>query len=388
MVIDHGIEVVREALEIQNLQTNTSLLDYGLHLGLFERSTSGQVIAGSLNLKVLSPVVVVVNLSLELLVRLGIFVSATGLVGQAIVPATTNPKNADKLRCLYVFSAATHQIMNFDVTSIRTVNRLLMSIVIMLFGLRASISQPCEDLRKFMLRISYRLRIDYYLWCLLLAMDLVLTWSSTIHINLEQEYGTEINISHIMLSSYCVIQLSSSMLVIGNGLLTLLIMGTPLMFLDAGDNITVAKGISLFLYYLCFWSSDWRELFDWNHPILCKAEICKTLSTHPGDIKTVVREAAQKFDNWRIEEGLDDDGCFIAFDPPFVRSSDTTDANLNADQSIDLQNNSSDNDEEASGSSGQQPEERLTFDTSQAIYLQSRNPLLLTLAAIIIVIWK
>lgn len=386
-------QIIQEALELQNFQINSTLLDYGLNTGLIERLSNGQMIMGLLNIKLMSGSQVVRSVLLEFFMRLGVFVSATSLVKMAIDSDQQDTDAEDGIRGLYILSIVAHQVVNFDSTNIRTINRLLMSMAILLFSITTPNSPPCENMKNFKQKIRKRLAIDYYLWCLLFAMDLVLTCSSPLHINLEQEYGTELNVSHVMLSSYCVIHLSKSLQMIGHGRLSPLIMGTPLLFLDAGDSMSAFKGLSLFLYYLCFWCSDWRELVDWNHLMLCDAGVCNVLSNERGTLRQIKKKAKLKFDDWLIEHGLDDEGWFILLDPPTHRGNESivTPSGVNSEnegtQSAETNHEGT---EETSITATEQERSHLReVDYSgRAIYLQSRNPLLTSLAAIIIIVWK
>lgn len=403
-------KILQEAFELQSFQINNStLLDYGLHTGLISRSSNGQMIMSLLNIKLMSGGDVVKSVLMELFLRLGIFVSATSLIKMAIDSDTQDPDVEDVIRGIYILSVLFHQSINFNSTNLRNINRLLMSVAILLFNITTPNSPPCENMKNFKHKIRKRLTFDYYLWCLLFAMDLVLTWSSPLHIDLEQAYGTELNISHIMLSSYCVIHLSRSMQMIGHGRLTPLIIGTPLLFLDAGDSVSAVKALALVLYYLCFWCSDWRELVDWNHLLLCEAGVCSVLSSEQGNLKQIRSRAKTKFDDWLIEHGLDDEGWFIVFDSPsHVRNGTIIDENESSDTN---QNESepeieTEETEPPEGSNDEQNENNPTFRSTsdhesdsnnqprdsnisgRVIYLPSRHPLLTTLAAILIIVWK
>lgn len=370
------IDPLQEAFELQNLQSNTSLLEYGLRLGLIEEKQNGQIIMELLNIKLMSSSQIFRTIVLELLMRLGVFVSATGLVKSAIDSHGDTPDAEDGMKCLYVISIIAHQIMNFDELSIRTINRILMSIAIILFSLTSSnTTQPCEDMKKFKQRIKNQLAVDYYLWCLLFAMDLVLTCTSPLHINLEQEYGYELNISHVVFTTCCVINLNASMQIMGHGRLVPLIFGSPLIFLDAGDSITMAKGLFLFLHYLLFWSAKWRDLVDCNHSMLCEAGVCKLLSKEKGNLWFIVWKSMRKLYHWRMEEGLDDEGWFLLLDPPASHSDPVGVSNTTENEA-------------PTDDRGQDQEHQLADYTGRVVYLQSRNPLLTSLAAIILMVWR
>lgn len=374
--------IIQEAFELLNLQINNStLLDYGLHTGLIERLTNGQMIMSLLNIKLMTGGEMFKSVLIEFLIRLGIFISASSFVKTAIESNVQNQDADDGILGLYVFSILIHQITNFDTVSLRTINRLLMTMAILLFSITTPNSAPCESMRNFKKRMKRRLIVDYYLWCLLFAMDLILTCSSPLHINLEQEYGIEFNIAHLILTVYCVLHLSKSMQMIGHGRLTPLILGTPLLFLDAGDSISSAKGTLLFMYYARFWLSDWRELVDWNHVMLCEAGVCSVLCNGRGDLSHIRREAKTKFHDWLLEHGLDDNGWFILLDPPanMTNGSIVTDSGTQPDTDEN-------EDEDARPATSEILIER--DYTGRAIYLRSRNPLLTSLAAVIIIMLK
>ena len=422
-----------EAFELQNLQTNTSLLEYGLQMGFIKlRTHSGRLTMELLNAYPMSPWKLVQSLLLETFMRLGIFIPAIGLVKLALdsdsdsnqtstTTATTTPNRHSSsesnhhegtLRLFYVLFIIAHQFSYFDDTSIRSMHRLFMCIAIILFSWTTTNSPPCKDMIKFKKKIQHKLRIDYYLWCLLLAMDLVSTCSTPVHISPERYYGIESHMVQVLLSTFCVSHLSCSMRMIGHGRLVPIIIGTPLIFLDAGEDITLVKAITLVCCYLCFWCLDWRELVDWNHTMLCEAGICKILASEQGNLKHIARTAKRKFDYWRMEEGLDDDGWFILLDAPAaqssVRSQQARETSEQADEDSSQESTSNQAAEEetpssssssSSSSSDEQTEpnshrdqnvtrQQLLDYSERLVYLQSRNPLLTSLAAIMLMIWK
>lgn len=358
---------------------------------------------------------------LEVFMRLCIFFPATSLVKMAIDLENPEPSKEITIRNIYILSIITHQLANCDEISIRTLNRLLMCTAITLFCLTIRSSQPCEDMKKFKRKIQQRLELDYFLWCLLFAMDLVLTYSSSFRINLEFAYGVDFHMFHILLSSFTIVHLSRLMRITGNGKLMPLVAGTPMLFLDAGSDITVVKSFLLLLCYICFWCSDWRELVDWNHSMMCDAGICKLLNTENGTLRSVELLARSKFDEWRFEEGLDDDGWFILLEPPSTRSTSNVVRINNGEQGSTNEEDSNGNNEtsdetnregaqhqgtwtdtEAATGDEQGSEiedneyqhqtyaadQQLIDYTDRVIYLQSRNPLLTSLAAIMLVLWK
>lgn len=392
-----NLSMLQEASELYNLEiSNSTLLDYGLRMGFINCSSSGHIIIDSLNMKLMSDGQIIKGILIEALVRLGIFLSACNLVKIAIdskpnqrsqtTASQARPQMIDEYEdiregCigLYVLAILVHQVSSFDETSIRTLNRMSMTIAMILFTVTSADTKPCENMRKFKHKIRHRLMVDYYLWFLLLAMDFVLTCSSPFHTNLENVYGIELNLSHIVLSLYCSMHLSDTMQMIGQGGLTPLILGTPLIFLDAGDNITPVKAVILGFYYFRFYCSEWRELIDWNHSLLCQADICKILSQESGNLTQIIEKAKSKFDHWRTEEGLDDDGWFLILDPPLNQ------VNLSHE---DAANENDDEDDEPSEGRANRNEQQIVDYTDRAIYLQSRNPLLTSLAVVMLLVWQ
>lgn len=431
---------LHEAFELFNLEThnNSTLLSYGLNLGFIERRPNdGRLTIELLNLYPMSKDKFAENLLFEFLIRLGIFIPATNSVKIAIDVGDGNHDREHIIKCLYILSIILNQIVNFDEISIRTINRLLLSVAIILFSLTRIDSRPCADMIKFKQKIRRRLLIDYYLWCLLFAMSFVLTCASPVYINLERVHGIDLHIIQMILNKFAALHLCSSIGMIGYGRLIPLIIGTPLLFLDVGDEITLAKATCLAISYFFFWLSDWREMVDWNHTMLCEAGICKILNTEPGNLKHVFKKAKSKFDEWRVEEGLDDDGWFILLDAPTNNlTHDGTTIRPNANDSSSSSSSSSpssstgttpessenpqetnestsdnegeqnEDDEDRNGEPEEQDdgvegaEEELDEDenmmhgrqlidySDRVIYLQSRNPLLTSLAAIMLIVWK
>lgn len=386
---DVMVNTLQESFELYNLQTNSSLLDYGLQMGFIERTKNGEMTIDSLNIKLMSGSQVVQSVLLEILMRLGVYLSATGLIKLAIENDSDDLDSEDSLKALYIISVFVHQFVNFDHKTIfRSINRSLMCIAIILFSLTTSNTKPCEDMKKFKHTIRHRLYGDYYLWSLLFCIDLVLTCSSPLHISIEQFYGTELNMMSNFITAYCVIHLSHSMQFIGNGRLIPIIFGTPLIFLDSSDDITLVKGLFLVLYYICFWCSDWRELADWNHPLIHDAGCCKILNQKPCKrLRFLIRDARRKFDEWRHEEGLNDEGWFLLLDPPAEqRTNPTTLDNIAPIEGDDTEEVG---EEEDQNDDSNQRQQQLQIDFSnRLIYLQSRNPLLIWLATIILIVWK
>lgn len=419
-------KIIHEASELYNLQTqtNSSLLEFGLNLGFIERRPiDGRLTIESLNVFPSSSRKLFERLMTEFVLRLGMFIPATSLVNIAIQSNPHDPDREDALRCVYIFSILLHQIVNYDKTSVRTINRLLVCVAIILFSLTTTNSKPCNNMESFKKKIRTRLLVDYYLWTITLAMSYVLTCTSPLYINLELTHGIEMHTYHTLVTVFCVMHLCINMRLIGYGRLAPLIEGTSLLFLDAGDDITPMKCAVLFLLYLRFWASDWRELVDWNHSMLCEAGICELLNEGTGKLSAKVEKAKRKFDDWRLEEGMDDDGWFILLDAPArgtttfrapnESSSDGTnsvDANTThsddqinrntggnneqnqthsdsdeIDQENDDENSEEedDDDDDDDAMNGQQ-----VIDSERVIYLQSRNPLLTSLAIIILVLWK
>jgi hypothetical protein len=413
---------LHEAIELFNLEahSNSSLLNYGLNLGFIERRPNdGRLTIELLNLYPMSKDKVAENLLFEFLIRLGIFIPATNSVKIAIDLDEGDKDREYTFKCLYILSIILNQIFNFDEISIRTINRLLLSVAIILFSLTKIDSRPCADMRKFKQRIRRRLLIDYYLWCLLFAMSFVLTCASSVFINLERVNGIDLHFIQLVLNKFVALHLCSSMGMIGYGRLIPLIIGTPLLFLDVGDEITLAKATCLAVSYFFFWLSDWREMVDWNHSMLCEAGICKILNTEPGNLKQVFRKAKNKFDEWRVEEGLDDDGWFILLDTPTNNPTPETTIRpqpSESSSSVGQRSGSSENDQEFNEGDededhDREPEEEQDDDgvdeepvddnenlmpggrhlidfSDRVIYLQSRNPLLTSLAAIMLIVWK
>lgn len=391
-----AVKTLQEAFELYNLETNSSLLNFGLNMGLIEKTTNNDMTMNSLNIKLMSESQVIQSVLLEVLMRLGIYLSATGLVKLSIQTDFDDPDTEDTLRGFYILSVVVHQLVNFQETStFRSLNRALMSIAIILFSITTTNTKPCQDMKEFMFKIRHRLWGDYYLWMLLFAIDLVLTCSSPILLNIEQFYGLELNISNFI-TAYCVIHLAHSMQMIGNGRLTPLIVGTPLLFLDAGDNITLVKGLFLTMYYLCFWCSDWRELVDWHHSLIHDAGVCKIFNQSPNKrLRLLLREARQKFDDWRLEEGLDDEGWFLLLDaPPELPQQSTrqqqssTATNRTNPHQEDDQPNFEELEVEGENEDREEEDEQHLDYAGRVIYLQSRNPLLVWLATIILIVWK
>lgn len=433
------VESLKEAFQLQSLSTNSSatLLEYCLQMGFVEkRLDDDRILMRTLNVYPMSDNRLVGSLAIEILVRLGIFIPATGLVKLAIDDSSrgsiAQDNEYEKARYLiYILSILVHQFINFDKVSVRTINRLLMCLAIILFSLSSTNSPPCDDMKKFKFKIRRRLQIDYYLWSLLLAMNFILTWTSPMHINPELAYATEMHLLHQLWTCLCCLQLCLNMKIIGNGRLNPIIVGTPLMFLDIGDEISVIKSSSLILCYIMFWCLDWRELVDWNHPMLCEAGICKLLNTEGGNLRHLAGKARQKFEYWLMEEGIDDDGWFILLDPPIaargsganstvLRPQSNHESSRNAaDEDRDHDNNpnghnsstsetssvgdeafldeeeeeyESDEDEEEEEDEGEEDivggHRRLIDMNDRVIYLQSRNPLLTSLAALMLLVWK
>lgn len=405
---DVMVDPIHEAIELYNLQTNSTLLDYGLQMGFIEKTKNGVMNVALLNMKLLSGAQVVQSVVLEIIMRLGVYLSATGLVKLAIETDIVNTNLEDTLRSLYIFSVVVHQYVNFEATTIfRSLNRSSMCIAIVLFSLTTSNKKPCKDMIRFRHTIRHRLYVDYYLWSLLFAIDLALTCSSPLHISIEQFFGMELNMVSNFITAYCVLHLSYSMQIIGCGRLTPVVFGTPLIFLDASDDITLVKGLFLGIYYLCFWCSDWRELADWNHSLIHEAGVCKILNQKPYKrLRHIIKEARQKFDEWRLEEGLYDEGWFLVLDPPAEQRTnpatindvvefDDDDAEVDDDDDITeigAENGHIDdnNPQEIDGNveRGREEEQQLINYADRVIYLQSRNPLLVWLAAIILIVWK
>jgi hypothetical protein len=427
---------LHEAFELFNLEThnNSSLLSYGLNLGFIERRPNdGRLTIELLNLYPMSKEKFTESLIYEFLIRLGIFIPATNSIKIAIDVGDEDNNREQFLKSLYIISIVLNSIVQFDEISIRTINRLLLSVAIILFSLTKIDSRPCADMRKFKQKIRRQLLIDYYLWCLLFAMSFVLTCASSVFINLERVHGIDLHFIQLILNNLVALHLCSSIAMIGHGRLVPLIIGTPLLFLDVGDEITLAKGACLAVSYFFFWLSDWREMVDWNHLMLCEAGVCKILNTEPGNLKQIFKKAKNKFDEWRVEEGLDDDGWFILLDTPTnnLAPDGTTirphanDSSSSAGTSPESSENnqqevnnddSEDNERQDEHNHGEPPEddtgERLDEDdgeeeaeldddnqnvqpgrqlidySERVIYLQSRNPLLTSLAAIMLIVWK
>lgn len=405
--------MLQEAFELQHLQNNGSLLEYGLRTGLIGAVSDSYMFIDQLNIKLMSQSQIVSLVLLELLVRLGVFVSTTGLVKLCIDPIHEDDRAREGgLKVLYVLAMVTHQTLNFNTFSIRTVNRLLMSLAIILFSLTTFTERSCKDMERFKHRIGRRLSIDYYMWCTMFAMGLVLTCSSPIHINLEYEYGHESHIVLVIITLICASSLGSRMMLIGQGRLSPLILGTPMVFLDAGDYITIVKAIILFIYYIGFWSLDWREAVDWNHAMICQSGVCRLLSKQAGTYEELRKAASSKFDMWRMSEGLDDDGWFILLDPTSSTHDDASPESRSSEEETNSDHDQAEDQQEASEQQQQQQQQtdneeeddddehidallndlnerdHLVLRASRVIYLQSRHPLLTSLAALMLLVWE
>lgn len=449
-------ESLKEAFQLQSLSTNSTatLLEYCLKMGFVEkRLDDDRILMKSLNVYPMSESRLVGSLAIEILARLGILIPATGLVKLAIDDSSRSSvaqdKEYEKTRYLiYILSILLHQFINFDKVSVRTINRLLMCLAIILFSLSSTNSPPCDDMKQFKTRIRRRLQTDYYFWTLLLAMNFVLTWTSPMHINPEFAYVTEMHLFHQLWTCLCCVQMCLNMKLIGNGRLNPIIVGTPLMFLDIGDEISIIKCSSLVLCYIMFWCLDWRELVDWNHPMLCEAGICKLLKTERGNFSHLAGRARQKFELWLMEEGIDDEGWFILLDPPiaargaganstvfrpqsnhesssgqadhrldgddYIQPTTTTTTtnisqtgpNINQDNISSTTSDESSMNQETRDEDGGHNTDEATDDgqddgddlygigqplvdmNDRVIYLQSRNPLLTSLAALMLLVWK
>lgn len=430
---------LRETFELFNLETNlnSSLLSYGLNLGFIERRPADDRLSiVNLNIYPTNENKLVFGLLIELIVRVGIFIPASNLIRVAIEFGDKDNDRDNLMKCFYIMATILHQVINFDETSMRTINRVLLCVAVTLFSLTKIDSKPCEDMVRFKQKIKRRLLTDYYLWCLMLAMTFVLTFASTIVINPERVQGYDIHFYQMALNCFVSLHLSNSMRIIGYGRLIPLIIGTPLLFYDVGDEVTAIKALSLGTTYLLFWLSDWREMVDWNHSMLCEAGICKILNAEPGNLKHKFRKAKGKFDEWRLEEGLDDDGWFMLLDAPTnipttppsgsqgaptssrSRPNDTsapaTTPNGDHRQQVPLvteagsseghDQGADDSESRSHGSSLDEGQEavaggllvdednemfgRLIDFSDRVIYLPSRNPLLTSLAAIVLIVWK